>query len=88
MGGANVVQLQPQDNQSDDVSSQISESNTPLPRPSLFRKNGVPPQLHNFNVGTATLDLLAGIPEEPRNTLTIIESSNMDQDKDRKLVNV
>lgn len=38
-------------------------------------------------MGTATLDLLAGIPEEPRNTLTIIESSNMDQDKDRRLVN-
>lgn len=38
-------------------------------------------------MGTAALDLLAGIPEEPRNTLTIIESSNMDQDKDRRLVN-
>ncbi|XP_019763567.2 adenylate cyclase type 2 isoform X2 [Dendroctonus ponderosae] len=53
---------------------------TPQPRPSIFRKNGSVPILSQLQ----QLDL-PQISEEPRTTLTIIESNNIEQDNQRRL---
>ncbi|XP_030751470.1 adenylyl cyclase X E-like isoform X2 [Sitophilus oryzae] len=51
------------------------------PRPSLFRKNGMPP----LNLAHLTSEL-PNIAEEPVSTLTLIESNNIDNDNERKAI--
>ncbi|XP_066157094.1 adenylate cyclase type 2 isoform X2 [Euwallacea fornicatus] len=64
----------------EEVSSIGSEPLSPAPRASLFRKNGSLPLLNH-------LLLPSPIVEEPRDTLTLIESNNIDQDLRRRSPN-
>ncbi|XP_060534867.1 adenylyl cyclase X E-like isoform X2 [Cylas formicarius] len=58
------------------------KSTPPNPRPSLFKKNGTLPTPH-LTYSSSHADLNA-IPEEANHSLTIIESSNLDQDIARR----